>query len=130
MTLVEFYTASQQALRRHLASEKQRLETAIRTAAAAGDMAQVGRLQPQLDDVDGDLDLLDADTLAAAVSARLQLPQLPPDFKDIIRRGQADVANWQKLQDVAQRTIAAAGDVAGGVSTVAQLALKYGKFLV
>ena len=122
---------AEQRLRSHLDGEKRRLEAAIRAAAAEGSMDEVGRLQPQLNDIDGDRDLLDAEVVVAAVAARLDsLPQLPPDFRDILRRGAADVANWQKLQRIVQQSITIAGNVAEGVSTVAQLAMKYGKFLI
>lgn len=130
MTIIECFSESQQKLRDHLLAEQRRLQRAIRRAAADGRMDDVGTLQPQLDDVQGDLDLLDTEALAAAVAMRLDvLPQLPADFKDIVRRGQDDLASWQRLQQAVQRSIAVAGQVAEGVSTAARLVLKYGKYL-
>jgi len=89
-----------------------------------------GELRPQLDDVNDDLALLDTIVLRDIVAARLTLPSLPPNFREILANGEADLRRWQQLQGVIQNTIAVAGAVAEGVSTMAALVMKYGKFLV
>ncbi len=128
MTLVEFYAANQDQLRNKLTAEKTRLQVAIRQASAQGKQDEVDDLRPQLDDVTDGLALLDAVKLNQIVAAKLTLPDLPPDFRTTLQQGQADLAKWQELQGVLQKTIQVAGQVADGVQTIAALAIKYGKF--
>ncbi len=130
MTLVEFYSASQKTLRETLEEERRRLDGRIREAAVERRMDEVDELRPQLDDVNDDLALLDTIVLRDIVAARLTLPSLPPNFREILANGEADLRRWQQLQGVIQNTIAVAGAVAEGVSTMAALVMKYGKFLV
>ena len=130
MTLVDFYNATQQQLREHLLAERRRLETQIRAAAIGNKMEEVDDLRLDLDDVNDDLTRLTAVVLAQAVASRLTLPQLPPDFDDILAKGEADLEKWQKVQGLVQQTISVAGTAATAVSTIAQLVLKYGKFLI
>lgn len=130
MTLLDFYTANQTALRAGLDGERRRLDRRIREAAVDRRMDEVDELRPQLDDVNDDLALLDLIVLKDIVAAKLTLPSLPPDFPEILARGEADLQKWQQLQGALQKTIAVAGAVAEGVSTMAKLVMKYGKFLV
>jgi len=93
-------------------------------------MSDVDELRPQLDDVNDDLTFLDARKLDQLCAANLPLPSLPADFAEILKRGDADVVAWTRLQNSIQKAIEVAGGVADGVSTAAQLLLKYGKFLL
>ena len=129
MTLVEYYATNQEQLRKYLTSEKTRLQAAIRQASVEGKQDEVDDLRPQLDDVTDGLALLEAVDLNQIVAAKLTLPELPADFRETLQKGQADLARWQALQGVVQKTIQVAGEVADGVQTIASLAMKYGKYL-
>ncbi len=129
MTLVEYYAANEAQLRKYLAGEKARLDTAIRQASVDGKQDVVDDLRPERDDVVDDLALMDAVELNCIVAAKLVLPDLPPDFRETLEKGKADLARWQALQGALQRSIEIAGQVADGVQTLAALALKYGKYL-
>ena len=130
MTLLDFYTANQKTLREALEGERRRLDHQIRDAAVDRRMDEVDELRPQLDEVNDDLALLDTIVLKDIVAAKLALPSLPPNFQEILARGEADVQRWQQLQGALQKTIAVAGTLADGVSTMAKLVIKYGKFLL
>ena len=130
MTLVEFYSDKQRKLREHLEGERTRLEVLIRQAAIERRMDAVDDLRPQLDDISDDLALLETVVLNDIVAARLTLPSLPRNFRQILEKGEADLKRWQQLQGALQKSIAVAGTVADGVSTMAKLVVKYGKFLI
>ena len=130
MTLLDFYSANQRALRGVLEGERRRLDGQIRQAAVDRRMDAVDELRPQLDEINDDLALLEAIVLKDIVAAQLKLPSLPANFREILAEGEADLKRWQQLQGVIQKTIAVAGTVADGVSTMAKLVIKYGKFLV
>jgi len=129
MTLVEYYAANQEQLRKYLTGEQARLQAAIRQAAAEGRRSDVDDLRSELDDVNDGLDLLEAVRLNQIVAAKLALPDLPADFREALQEGQVDLAKWQQLQGVIQRTIQVAGSVAVGVGTIAKLVIRYGKYL-
>jgi hypothetical protein len=128
--LVEFYAGKEAVLREKLDGDRKGLETAIRQAAANGDMEAVDRLRPELDAVNDDIALMNVVQLRAIVESRIQFPELPPDYAQALERGQAELERWQRLERAVQTTIAVAGQVAEGVSTMAKLFLKYGKYLV
>lgn len=130
MTLLDWYTANQRALREALEGERRRLNRRIREAAADRRMDEVNEWRPQLDEVNDDLALLDTIVLEDIVAARLTLPSLPADFREILARGEADLQRWQQFEGAIQKTLAVAGTVVDGVSTMAKLVMKYGKFLV
>ena len=129
MTLVEYYAANQKQLRTYLTGEKARLQAAIRQASVEGKQEEVDDLRPQLDDVTDGLALLEAVKLNQIIAAKLTFPQLPADFRETLQKGQVELAKWQALQGVIQRTIEVAGEVADGVQMIAGLAMKYGKYL-
>jgi len=129
MTLVEYYAANQEQLRKYLTGEQARLQAAIRQASVEGKQTDVDDLRPQLDDINDGLDLLEAVRLNQIVAAKLALPDLPADYRETLQKGKADLAKWQELQGVIQLTIQVAGTVADGVGTIAKLVMKYGKYL-
>jgi len=130
MTILEFCNDNVKALHARLEADRARLSAAIQQAAGEGRMSDVDDLRPQLDDVNDDLAFLDARKLDQLCAANLPLPSLPADFAEILKRGDADVVAWTRLQSSIQKAIDVAGGVADGVSTAAQLLLKYGKFLL
>lgn len=129
MTLVEYYAANQEQLRKYLMGEQARLQAAIRQASVEGRRSDVDDLRSELDDINDDLDLFEAVRLNQIVAAKLALPDLPPDFREALQEGQVDLAKWQQLQGVILRTIQVAGDVAVGVGTIARLVVRYGRYL-
>lgn len=130
MTLVEFYAAKEHALREKLEADRRKLQTGIREAAVNGDMETVDRLRPELDAVNDDITLMDVVRLRVIVESRIQFPQLPADYAQALEKGQAELERWRRLERGVQATINVAGQVAEGVSAMAKLILKYGKFLV
>ncbi len=130
MTILEFCNDNVKVLHARLEGDRARLSAAIQQAAGEGRMSDVDELRPQLDDVNDDLTFLDARKLDQLCAANLPLPSLPADFAEILKRGDADVVAWTRLQNSIQKAIEVAGGVADGVSTAAQLLLKYGKFLL
>jgi predicted nuclease with TOPRIM domain len=129
MTLVEYFAANQEQLRKYLMGEQARLQAAIRQASVEGRRSDVDDLRSELDEVNDGLGLLEAVRLNQIIAAKLALPDLPADFREALQEGQVDLAKWQQLQGVIQRTIQVAGAVADGVGTIAKLVVRYGRYL-
>jgi hypothetical protein len=130
MTLVDFYNAKEPQLRKRLETERDRLKKEIEAAALSKNQDEVDRLSPESDAVMDDLNMMDAIELNQIIASRIVFPELPADFSELLQAGDSEVQKWQKVEAAITKTIDIAGQVATGVSKVAVLIVKYGKYLV
>lgn len=130
MTLVDFYNAKEPQLRKRLETERDRLKKEIEAAALSKNQDEVDRLSPESDAVMDDLNMMDAIELNQIIASRIVFPELPADFPELLQAGDSEVQKWQQVEAAITKTIDIAGQVATGVSKVAVLLVKYGKYLV